>query len=485
VRATLPSTRHHTNADDALADNDAVAVAGLIRDRQLSAGEVVRAAIARAENAGPIGAIVATTFDVATAQADRLDQATARLDGAFAGVPMFIKDQIDVIGVATKYGSEAHANAAPAKKHDRVAQQLFTMGLISLGKSTLPEYGFTPSTEFPNGEPTRNPWNLARTAGGSSGGSAALVAAGVVPIAHAADGGGSIRIPAACCGLVGLKPSRGRIPKSGMNEPFVGAVTDGVITRSVRDTAAYVGEVERLTPNRKLPPVGRVHDPLNRPLRVGVVRDPPLGIQLDAATERELASTIQLLTDLGHEVETVELPVGQQFAEDFEVFWSMLGALVALTAKRAHDPTFDKTKLAEFTRGLGVEARSSRAAIPGAIRRLRRTAVGAATFFQQIDVVLTPTTAQRTPLLGELRIDQPVDVLFPKLKDWACFTPWANACGVPSISLPLGFDEESSLPIGMLFTAAAGQDRLLLELALQLEAAKPFQHLPQPLPVSG
>ncbi len=349
--------------------------------------------------------------------------------------------------------------------------------MISLGKSTLPEYGFTPSTEFPTGEPTRNPWNLAHTAGGSSGGSAALVAAGVVPVAHAADGGGSIRIPAACCGLVGLKPSRGRIPKSGMNEPFVGAVTDGVITTSVRDTATYLSEVERLTPSRKLPPVGHVREALARPLRIGVVLAPPLGIQIDEATRRELDATVQLLTDLGHEVHEVQLPVGQQFADDFAVFWSMLGGLVALTAKRAHDPTFDKTKLAEFTRGLGINARTSKAAIPGAIRRLRKTAAGAAEFFTSVDVVLTPTTAHLTPLLGELRIDQSPDVLFPKLTDWACFTPWANASGVPSISLPLGFDDASSLPVGMLLTAGLGQDRLLLELALQLEAAKPFQHL--------
>lgn len=473
----MPPTRHHTFSDDALADHDAAELARMIRDREVSSGEAIRAATARAANAGPIAAIVVDTFEKASAEAERLDRRSAPASGAFAGVPTFIKDQIDVTGVPTKYGSAAHENAAPATKDDPVARQLFRMGLISLGKSTLPEYGFTPSTEFPDAEPTRNPWNLERTAGGSSGGAAALVAAGVVPIAHAADGGGSIRIPAACCGLVGMKPTRGRIPRSAMHEPFVGVVTDGVVSRTVRDTAVYLAEVERLTPNRKLPSIGTVRAPLDRPLRIGVVVDPPLDIPLDAPTREALMTTIDLLTALGHEVEPVELPVGQQFADDFEVFWSMLGGLVALTAKRAHDPTFDRTRLAEFTRGLGAEARASRNAIPGAIRRLRRTRHGAATLFQSLDVVLTPTTARVAPPLGDLRIDQPVDVLFPKLKDWACFTPWANAAGVPALSLPLGFDTESSLPIGMMFTAALGQERLLLELALQLEAAQPFRSL--------
>jgi amidase len=449
----------------------------MVREKEVSAAEVTAAAVGRAQQASSIGAIVLECYERAAAEAARLDRDAQPSTAALGGVPTFIKDQIDIAGLPTRYGSAAHSNAGPAKRTDPVAQQLFDMGLVSLGKSTLPEYGFTASTEFPDREPTRNPWNLAHTAGGSSGGAAALVAAGVVPIAHAADGGGSIRIPASCCGLVVMKPSRGRLPKSGMAEPFVGIVTDGVVTRSVRDTAAYLTEAERLKPNRKLKPVGSVKGPLNRSLKIGVVIDPPLGIAVAEETRRELLATIGLLESLGHAVEVAEVPIGAEFRDDFTLFWSALAGLVAATAKRTHDRTFDRTQLTEYTLGLGRQARASKRRLPGTVRRLRHASRETAAFFEGLDVVLTPTTAAPPPVLGELSISQPAEVLMPKFVDWACFTPWANVSGCPSLSLPLGFDEPSSLPIGMLFTAAVGEERLLLELALQLEQAKPFRSL--------
>src|SRR5690606_19716027 len=242
--------------------HDAVELARMVRAREVTALELIDAAIARARAAAPLAAIVLESFERARSEAARTDaliERRATLPGAFAGVPTFIKDQIDVVGLPTRYGSDAHANAAPAVRDNPITSQLLGMGLISLGKSTLPEYGLVPSTEFPRGEPTPNPCNLACPPGGSWGGAAVLVGAGVVPIAHPADGGGSTRIPAACCGLVGLKPSRGRLPDSGVQDPFVRITVDGVVSRSVRDTALFYAEAERLHRPRGLPPIGHVH----------------------------------------------------------------------------------------------------------------------------------------------------------------------------------------------------------------------------------
>ncbi len=418
-----------------------------------------------------IGAIVVDCFDQA------IDRSATPLTGALAGVPTFIKDMTDVAGMPTRFGSEALYKSAAAKRTHRIAQQLFDMGMVCLGKSTMPEFGFTPSTEFPHREPTRNPWNLDHTAGGSSGGSAALVAAGIVPIANAADGGGSIRIPAACCGLVGLKPSRGRLPASQSAEPFVGIVTDGVVTRSVRDTALFMAEAERLDPNPKLMPIGHVDRPLDRPLRIGAIIDPPTDAVVDDVVRREFDALVKLLESLGHQVEPMGLPVDEQFAEDFIAFWSMLAWLVKFTSKRLIDSTFDKSRLTGVTRGLARQTRGRIHKLPGAIFRLRRSAATYAALFADRDVIVSPTVGQLPPPLGHLGMDLPFEVLFPRVREWACFSPYANATGGPSVSLPLGRDDQTNLPVGMMFGAGVGQERLLLELALQLEQAAPFRQL--------
>lgn len=464
----------HTFTNDVLAKHDAVELARMVRAREVTAVELIDAAIARAAAAGPLAAIVLESFERARDEAARTDamiERGATLPGAFAGVPTFIKDQIDVIGLPTRYGSDAHAEARPAVRNDPITEQLLGMGLISLGKSTLPEYGLVPSTEFPRGEPTRNPWNFERTPGGSSGGAAALVAAGVVPIAHTADGGGSTRVPAACCGLVGLKPSRGRLPDSGMQDPFVKITVDGVVTRSVRDTALFYAEAERLHRPRGLPPIGHVHRPLDRRLRIAAVVESPLGTPLDAPTREALQATLDRLAELGHQVEIMRPPISDQFAADFLCFWAMLAGLIALTSRHRKDPRFDRARLARFTRDLGQHALRSSAKLPGVIQRLRRSAIDAERTFAGIDVIISPTIGHVAPPLGHLNIDQSFEDLYPKLFEWVCFTPWANAAGLPSLSLPLGFDDATGLPVGVLATAPFGHERLLLELGLQLEQA--------------
>ena len=462
-----PFRSAHAFVGDILDRHDGVAIAEMVRAGEVSAAEVIEAAITRAEQIdASIGAIVVDDF------ARARHQAADPLSGAFAGVPTFIKDMTDVAGLPTRFGSASLQTSKPKSKTHRIAQQMFEMGMISIGKSTMPEFGFTPSTEFPNGPPTRNPWNLDHSVGGSSGGAAALVAAGVVPLANAADGGGSIRIPAAACGLVGLKPTRGRMPAAQTEEPFVGLVTDGVVSRSVRDTALFMAEVERLDPNGKLLPIGHVEHPLERPIRIGTYYEPPTNAQVDEVVKREFDATCELLATLGHQVEPVELPITDRFAEDFITLWSLLAWLVASTSKFMIDSSFDKAELTDVMRGLARQRRLHKA--PGAIRRLRRSHREYSSVFENVDVVVSPTVAHRTPPIGHLGMDLPFDVLFPRVEKWACFTPYANATGGPSISLPLGFDEPTNLPVGIMFGAAHGNEKLLLELALQLEQAKPW-----------
>lgn len=465
----MPPATVHAFTDDVLADHDAVALAGLIRDEELRADEVVSAAIERARTVEPsINAIVVDCFERAMASGP------VSSTGAFAGVPTFIKDMNDVEGIATRYGTDALRNARPAENTDAFVQQLFDLGLVCLGKSTMPEFGFTPSTEFPDKDPTRNPWNLAHSAGGSSGGSAALVAAGVVPIAHAADGGGSIRIPAASCGLVGLKPSRGRLtPSQNTKHQIVSIGVEGVVTRSVRDTARIYSEAEKLFHNPKLARIGTVDRPLDRRLRIGAITETAGGDEIDSATRREFESTLELLVSLGHEVEPLPLPVTDQFIEDFSTYWALLGFAVSVGGKRIVNPAFEREELTEFTKGLRRYFRQHLAKAPTAIHRLRRSAASYAALFDERDLVASPTVRELTPPLGYLGMDLPFDILFPRVQRWVSFTPWANATGAPAISLPLGHDEDTNLPVGTMFGARHGEERLLLELALQLEEARP------------
>ncbi|TWT73945.1 amidase [Allorhodopirellula solitaria] len=467
---TIPTASAFT--DDVLARHDGVAIASRVREGEVSASEVIDASIERAKRVDPsLVAIVAECFDAAR------QRASGARPGVFSGVPTVIKDMTDVAGLPTRYGSAALANSASVQRNHPTAQQLFDMGMICLGKSAMPEFGFTASTEFPDHPPTRNPWNLDHTPGGSSGGSAALVAAGVIPIAHGSDGGGSIRIPAACCGLVGLKPTRGRLPASQGGEPFLGIVTDGVLTRSVRDTAQFMAAAERLAPRPGFTPIGHAERPLDRPLRIASVSGELLDGSVDPAVKREFESTLQLLESLGHRVEPIELPSTEQFAEDFRNFWFLLAWTAASTSKGRIDSSFDRDRLSDFVKGLASQIPSRLHKLPGALIRLRRSSRRCARLYAQCDVLVSPTVGQRPPQIGHLGMDLSMDVLMQRMRQWACFTPIANATGAPAISLPLGFDVETNLPIGIMFSANLQQERLLLELALQLEAARPFRSL--------
>lgn len=458
--------------DDVLGRHDGVAIARLIRDGEVSASEVIEAAIERANRVEPtLGAIVVDSFESARRRAGE------PLSGAFAGVPTLVKDMTDVAGLPTRFGTAALENSPPVKRTHATAQQLFDMGMICLGKSTMPEFGFTASTEFVDRPPTRNPWNLDHTPGGSSGGSAALVAAGVIPIAHGSDGGGSIRIPASCCGLVGLKPARGRLPLSQGREPLLGIVTDNVLTRSVRDTALFMAEAERLAPRRGFIPIGHVEQPLERSLQIAAVSGKSLDGPVDAVVKREFELALKLLESLGHHVTPVELPSTEQFAEDFQNFWCLLAYMAVSTSKRRIDSSFDRSRLTDFVRELAGHMPRCLPKLPGAMIRLRRSWRRCAGLYSQFDILVSPTVGQRPPAIGHLGMNLSVEVLMQRMRQFACFTPAANATGAPAINLPLGFDAETNLPIGIMFSANLQQERLLLELALQLEAAQPFRSL--------
>jgi amidase len=466
--------RVHAFGDDALGDLDATGVADAIRAGRVSRADVVEAAIARTDAVNP--ALNGLAYE-AFAQA-RASASAGAADGFFGGVPTFIKDNVDVAGQPTMQGTDAWA------PWEAVADGEFTRlylasGLVSLGKTQLSEFGFSASAEHPRLGPVRNPWDTDYTAGASSSGSGAFVAAGVVPIAHANDGGGSIRIPASCNGLVGLKPSRGRLPLDPevRRMPLV-IVTNGVLTRSVRDTAAFYRESERIWRNPKLAPVGDVTRPGRQRLRIAVLTR---SVQRECGPEvRELTlKSASLLEELGHRVEHIdEPPVPASFAEDFVLYWGMLAMVMVRAGRRAFGNTFDRTRLDSLTLGLDRHVSRHLHRLPLAIVRLRRLRRRTAQFFATYDAVLTPTLADETPRVGYLA---PTDYqqVMDRLISWVAFTPLQNVTGEPAISLPLA-QSADGMPVGMMLAADMGQEALLLELAYELEDARPWARIQAP-----
>ena len=463
--------RVHAFTDDALGYHDATALADLVDRKELSPDELAAAAVARAEKVQPLlNGVHYPDYDRA------MSSASATPAGPFHGIPTFIKDNIDVAGLPTNHGTAAFT-AKPAKADGPFAREFRSLGFTILGKSRLPEFGFSASTEYAEGDPVRNPWNTDYSAGASSGGSAALVASGVVPIAHANDGGGSIRIPAAACGLVGLKPTRGRfVLEPGERSMPVNIIGQGVVTRTVRDTARFFAGMEAARPARRLPPVRRVEGSSGTRLRVGVVLDSVNGHPTDADTRRTVGDTAELLASLGHEVAEMPTPVSAQFAADFSLYWGLLGFLISTTGSRVLAPDFDVSRTDNLTKGLAQKYRKELARTPGMILRLRRSTREYRRTFANRDVVLSPVLSHTTPLLGHLSPTLDFEELFERLRTYVGFTPLNNASGGPAISLPLGSSTEG-LPIGVHFSADMGDERTLLELAYELEQARPFRSI--------
>ncbi|CDO88997.1 amidase [Mycobacterium triplex] len=465
----------HAFRDDALGELDALGIVAALQASRVSVPEVVEAAIARTEAVNPVlNGLAFAAFDRARARAKAADG-----EGFFGGVPSFLKDCEAVAGMPTTAGSDAW-EPRPARAHGEFAGAYLALGMVPLGLTRMSEFGFNAATEHPRLGAVRNPWNPDHTAGGSSSGSAAFVAAGVVPIAQGNDAGGSIRIPASCNGLVGLKPSRGRLPMDRrMRRLPIALIENGVLTRSVRDTAAFYREAERLHRNPNLPGIGDVSAPGRARLRIAVCTQPGVGTCSGAVAELAL-KTASLLEELGHRVEQVDHPlVSASFADDYLTFCSFCAHfLMAQVRVSRHigGPAVDRGKLDNFTLGLARRGRRNLHRMPRVIDRLKRMRRSSARFFNDYDAVLTPTLSRETPRIGYFDPSADSQQVIDRLTDWVAFLPQYNITGEPSISLPLAKSVDG-MPVGMMLAADVGQDARLLELAYELEEAQPWRRL--------
>ncbi len=458
--------------NDALGTMDAVAVAEAIATKQISVAEATEAAIARAEKVnGELNAIVLKTYD------DARNYTALVKDGPLYGVPSFIKDNDNIKGYPTQLGTGAFS-AKKAKRNSKFVNQFLSAGVSYLGKSTLPEFGLICSTENEKWGITRNPWNTGYTTGGSSSGSAALVASGVVPIATANDGAGSIRIPAACCGLVGLKPSRRRLVNMDGSELMpLQIVHQGVLTRSVRDTAAFYAAAEKFFRNPRLPELGHVKHADKQRLRIAFFNNPPEGKSghQDADTYRTQLETAKLLQSLGHTVEQIALPVDiDAMSHHYLNYYGFMAYMISHWGKLIVNAKVDHGELEPFTMGLSRQFKTNALQTPGSIRALRQTGRKAEELYEKYDVLMTPVVSHKTPEIGYFSTSLAYDEIARRAVEFASYAALQNVTGAPAISLPLGVSD-NNMPLGVHFTAPYGLDKRLLQLAYELEEAKPFR----------
>ena len=428
-----------------------------------------------------VGAFVTVTAEQARERAARLESPPDAADRSpLFGVPTAIKDLNMTAGVRTTFGSATMAEFVP-ETSDEVVRRLERAGLVSLGKTNAPEFGSPCYTEPDVAPPARTPYDLDRMAGGSSGGAAAAVAAGLVPVAHGSDGGGSIRIPASCCGLFGFKPSRGRISGGPVYGDPVGLGTHGSLARTVRDAAALldvmagpaVGDPYWAAPL----PAGDSYlgwcDRTPARLRIARFTTPFIA---DAAVHPECSRAFEIATDvlrgLGHEVEEIELPVPDGLVPTFETCWAVLTSLWPVAPGKGH-------LLRPLTRWL--QERGSAVSGPEfgvAIGELYRHGAWLLGRLAPYDAVLTPTLAQPPLRIGEIRDDEDPLQDFENQKRFTPFTSAWNLTGMPAASLPLHVSADG-LPIGAMLAGRPGQDHRLLALCAQVEAAAPWDRHPR------
>lgn len=476
---------------DELFDLDATAMAEALRRGDVGALELVDAAIARIEAWNDrLGAVVTPLYDRAREQARRVNPT-----GPFAGVPFLLKDlgcmrADDPISMGTRALRSAGFRAAT---DSYLSEKFEAAGLIPLGRTNTPEFGLTLTTESAALGPARNPWNPAHSTGGSSGGSAAAVAARLVPMAHANDGGGSIRIPASACGLLGLKPSRGRVslgPDYG--DMWHGLVVEGVVSRSVRDTATILDLIagpHAGDPYTAPPPLRPYREELGRTpgaLRIGVTSQRTLGDEAIAADCVEAVDrAAKLLGSLGHHIE-VSAPEALGELESVVHFEALASAhtahlvdeIAAWLGKSVGEADFEAYTWHLVERGRGVSGASYIHAyewLHGWARRI------AAWWEGGFDLLLLPTLAAPPPELGWLAdsAGSPLEIL-ARVLQLGPFTAAFNVTGQPAVSLPLYWNA-AGLPIGVQLVAAYGREDLLIRVASQLEAAAPWAERRPPL----
>jgi amidase len=465
---------------------DATALAALVRKGEVQPVELIDAAISRIELFNPkLNAVVTPAFEQA-----RTNAKNPLPDGPFTGVPFLLKDLgATLAGIRMTMGTAFMSQFIP--DHDsELTRRLKRSGLIILGKTNVPELGILPTTEPRFLGPCRNPWDISRTTGGSSGGSAAAVAAGFVPMAHANDGGGSIRIPASCCGLFGLKPTRARNPLGpAYGDLFSGLIVEHAITRSVRDCASLLDATSG-------PDVGDPYwaPPPVRPflrevgenpgkLRIAFTTKGPADIPVHPDCGQAVLDAAKLCSSLGHEVEEamVDLP-GEMMTQSFMILWSAgyaftIDGLSFITGKAPNPNDFEPLTWALYTIGKKQEASAYLLSL-ALFQRLSRQV---ARFFLRFDILLTPTLSQPPLPLGTF--DSPPDNPLQGLRmaeKFVPFTSLGNITGQPAMSVPLSWNAQG-LPIGVHFVGRFGDEATLFRLAAQLEKAHPWAQRFPPL----
>jgi amidase len=415
----------------------------------------------------------------ASAAADAVVTASPGDLGPFHGVPLPIKDLVDVAGWPTTYGS-AGASPAPATTSDRIVQRLVEAGFVLLGKTTTSEFGAISFTESDALGITRNPWDPDRTPGGSSGGAGAAVAAGMAPLAHAADGGGSIRVPASCNGLVGLKATRGRITNGTVE--VEGLATHGVVARSVADTAAALDVLAHhdpaawwSPPSRRAPFADTAAASPPTGLRIGVLFDSPVeAVSVDPACKAAVDTTLRTLESAGHRVVDTPIPIPppHELIASFTTIWNVSAAGIPLADADAVEP--HNRALRDAARDIDSWAYAQ--AVQQA-QRLSRTIVEA--FAARFDLVVTPTMACLPPPVGAWRdgVDENPLMAILNCYPLAMFTSLFSVTGLPAISVPIHHDDGTGLPVGIQIVATPWREDLLLQAARTLELAHPWADL--------
>jgi amidase len=465
---------------------DATALANLIRKRKVQPSELVELTIKRIEKINPqLNAVVTMMYDE-TRKAVRGPLPR----GPFAGVPFLIKDLVaSYKGVRMTFGTKNMKDFI-ADHDSELVRRFKKAGFITVGKTNTPELGLTPTTESRFLGHCRNPWNLNRTTGGSSGGSAAAVAAGIVPAAHGNDGGGSIRIPASCCGLFGLKPTRGR---NSLGPDFgdirSGLVAEHVLTRSVRDSAAildatrgYVPGDPYTAPEPARPYIKEVGKNPGR-LRIAYMNQTLRGEEIDGVCVKALMDAAALCSSLGHEMmEGSPVVDGKVMAKAFSVLWSAgctstMDAIAEITGKKPASDQYEPLTWALYEMGKNFTS----ADYLIAVQTLQKISRDVAFFFADYDILMTPTLGEPPVELGTFDADAS-----DPFKGWrrsarfSPFTPLCNATGQPAMSVPLYWNEEG-LPIGIQFIGRFGDEATLFRLASQLEEAMPWQQRRPPV----
>src|SRR3954447_20522087 len=452
-------------------------LAAHVRGGELRAREVVTAALERIEERdGSINAFIEVDADGALAAADRIEPGDERL---FAGVPIAIKANTPVAGLPMNFASTFLGDHRPGHSAYLV-RRLQEAGFVIVGVTNMPEFGILPTTEPRSTGPTRNPWDTGRTPGGSSGGSAAAVASGMLPVAHGNDGGGSLRIPASCCGLAGLKPSRGRVSRGpDLGESYL--ASDGVLTHTVSETTLLLDvlsgyEVGDATwaPRPVEPYAVSIRRDPGR-LRVAMTADNALGAEVDPECLRGMHATADLLASLGHEVE--EAAPSAPGPATLRIFTGVFGPQVArgsaygemLAGRPPKEEEIEPLSraISDLSRGM------SSVEYLAALAQLQALARGVIAFFAEYDLLLTPALAERPLAIGEcdgLGEDPMAD--FARSGRFTPYTALFNVTGQPAISVPAGFGDDG-LPTNAHLVAKPLGEETLLQVASQLEAARP------------